>query len=98
MRLSRSRSNFQFKILYFNRLSGFKFYLKAYLETTYVDSEFTFGCTNICIFSDHYAKNFSLKSLMISDYHFINPIKNPTKKMTNPKYHAKLHRATVIYA
>ena len=35
--------------------------------------------------SINHAKKFSLKSLTISDYHFINPIKNPTKKNRKSK-------------
>jgi len=43
-----------------------------------------------------------VKSLTISDYHFINPIKNPTKKNGKSKksneHYENSHRATNIYA
>ena len=50
----------------------------------YIDSRPAL-CRQEIAASINHAKKFSLKSLTISDYHFINPIKNPTKKNRKSK-------------
>ena len=50
----------------------------------YIDSRPAL-CRREIAASINHAKKFSLKSLTISDYHFINPIKNPTKKNIKSK-------------
>jgi len=50
----------------------------------YIDSRPAL-CRREIVASINHAKKFSLKSLTISDYHFINPIKNPTKKNRKSK-------------